>query len=455
MAKWQPEAKALVAERFRLVRELGRGGMGAVWMAHHEGLDIECALKFIVGEGDSAELRSRFRQEARAAAKLKSRHVVQMLDHGVWKDTPYIAMELLRGESLACLLERRGKLDADETLAIARDVGKALTAAAELGIVHRDLKPENVFLVGDGAEECAKVLDFGIAKTTHFDKTDHRTQTGALLGTPYYMSPEQLDGTMLVDHRSDLWSLGVMVYECLVGALPFQEETLSRLTLAIMQKPVPIPSETAPWLGQSFDRWWLRAASRDTAKRFQSAGELTSALARALDDAPLSSGDEPTQKQDMREVLAAAGVQVSRPDVTLASAQAPRFAVSSGTLRAATGSTVLEPGTLGGQATPSFRERRRRLLYGVTALAIVGLVALVWATSGPPTRAEEEAMPASASLEEPAASASIEIAPTATAVHEAPVQSAAAAPSAPIKDATSARPLLRPAPPSPRRPQFK
>src|SRR5262245_49854250 len=143
MAKWQPEANTLVAERFRLVRELGRGGMGAVWMAHHEGLDIECALKFIVGEGDSAELRSRFRQEARAAAKLKSRHVVQMLDHGVWKDTPYIAMELLRGESLAGLLERRRKLEADETFAIARDIGKALTAAAELGIVHRDLKPEN------------------------------------------------------------------------------------------------------------------------------------------------------------------------------------------------------------------------------------------------------------------------------------------------------------------------
>jgi len=457
MGSWKPEANKLVAERFRLVRELGRGGMGAVWLAHHEGLDIECALKFIVSEGDSAELRSRFRQEARAAAKLKSRHVVQMLDHGVWKDTPYIAMELLRGEALSERLGRRRKLETDETLVIAHDVGKALGAAAELGIVHRDLKPENVFLVNDGNEEYAKVLDFGIAKTTRFDKTDHRTQTGALLGTPHYMSPEQLDGTMLVDPRSDLWSLAVMIYECLVGALPFQEESLSRLMIAILQKPVPVPSEVAPWLGPSFDRWWRRAASRDVAARFQSAAELVRALGLALDEAPVSSSDETTEKKDVRDAL------VYLRDGTLVSAQAPARAAAvepaiedaptklakdppitpGGTLRAASG-------TLGGQAAPSFRERRRRVLYGIAALAVVGVVAFIWARWGPHTRVDDGPLPATAPLEEPAAP--IESVATASPpVQSAPEPSASSKP----PDVMSARPLPRPAPSAPRRPQWK
>src|SRR5687767_13054810 len=136
---WTPSAGELVGERYRLTRELGRGGMGAVWIARHEGLDVDCAVKFILH--DDAEQRSRFRQEARAAARLRCRNVVQMLDHGEWKGIPYLAMELMQGETLADRLRERQRLDPEETLTIIREVARALAAAAELRIVHRDLKP--------------------------------------------------------------------------------------------------------------------------------------------------------------------------------------------------------------------------------------------------------------------------------------------------------------------------
>jgi eukaryotic-like serine/threonine-protein kinase len=487
MAKWQPEPDALVAERFKLVRELGRGGMGAVWVAHHEGLDIECALKFIVGEGEDEERRSRFRQEARAAAKLKCRNVVQMLDHGLWKDTPYIAMELLRGEALSDRLDRRQRLDPDETLAIAKDVARALAAAAELGIVHRDLKPDNVFLARDGTEELAKVLDFGIAKTTRLANSDHRTRTGALLGTPHYMSPEQLDGTVPVDHRADLWSLAVIVYECLVGALPFDEESLPRLMMAIMQGPIPTPSKVAPWLGPSFDRWWTRGASRDVNGRFRTAADLMAGLAQALADGPLSSSDDPTERKDVRELLAAAGaVAASRAaDGTLHSAEAPARAAAldreiadapteldeqvaaqsavtpGGTLLAATGRTRLGAGTLGGQATPSFRERRRRVIYGFVVLGVVAMVAAVWAASV--LRVAEGPAPVVAgSLDERTTAEASAHAPPLDTASAAPTGMVSATPdpssSAEVKpaDAKSAHPAPVPRPtPPPRRPRWK
>ncbi|WP_437747292.1 protein kinase [Sorangium sp. So ce1504] len=276
-----PAAGNTVADRFRLVRPLRQGGMGSVWLAQHLGLDIPCAIKFMNAQGVSKEVRLRFEREAKVAAQIRSPHVVQILDHGVWQGTPYIAMEYLEGEDLDTRIQRVGRLDPHDTMAITAQVARALTKAHASGLVHRDLKPANIFLVRDDDREIAKVLDFGIAKDSTPQVTS-TTKTGSLLGTPAYMSPEQAQGTKSIDHRSDLWSLAVVVFECLTGKLPFNSEAFGDLLLKIMVKPLPVPSQFAP-VPPGFDAWWARAASREPDARFQSAKEFCDALAIALD----------------------------------------------------------------------------------------------------------------------------------------------------------------------------
>ncbi len=271
----------VVADKFRLVRLLGQGGMGEVWVAQHTSLDIPCAVKFIHAESaQKLDVRARFEREAKAAAQLRTNTVVQILDYGIFEDTPYIAMEYLEGEPLSARIKRRGRLDAHETFRVIRDVGRALTKAHAAGIVHRDLKPENIFLVVDDDREIAKVLDFGVAKSA--DQLDSNTQTGALLGTPYFMSPEQAQGTKAVDHRADLWSIAVVAFRCLTGELPFKSTALGDLLIKIVTAPAPVPSHIAPGLPEGFDAWWLRASQRDPAHRFQSAKEMVQGLSMAL-----------------------------------------------------------------------------------------------------------------------------------------------------------------------------
>ena len=272
---------AVIADRFRLVRLLGKGGMGEVWAAQHASLDIPCAVKFIHAESaEKPEVRMRFEREAKAAAQLRSPNVVQILDYGVFESTPYIAMEYLDGEPLNARLQRRTRLDAHETYRIVSGVGKALIKAHAAGIVHRDLKPENIFLVRDDEGETPKVLDFGVAKST--TTLDSNTRTGALLGTPYFMSPEQAQGTKAVDSRADLWSLAVVTYRCITGELPFKSQALGDLLIKIVTHPIPIPSHVASGVPEGFDGWWLKAAERDPDRRFQTAREMISALGMAL-----------------------------------------------------------------------------------------------------------------------------------------------------------------------------
>jgi serine/threonine-protein kinase len=278
-------AGTVIADRFRLVRPLGQGGMGEVWLADHISLDIPCAIKFIFAEtAKDEELRARFDREAKIAAQIRSPHVVQILDNGVFHGAPYIAMELLEGEDLAQRLERLGRLDPQATAAIVAQVARALTKAHAAGLVHRDLKPANIFLVRDDDREIAKVLDFGIAKSSTLNLGPgglSATKTGSLLGTPVYMSPEQAQGTKTVDHRTDLWALGVVTFECLTGRLPFDSAALGDLFMKIMVEPLPVPSRIAP-LPASFDAWWARAAARYPDQRFQSAKELVDGLNQAF-----------------------------------------------------------------------------------------------------------------------------------------------------------------------------
>jgi serine/threonine-protein kinase len=280
---------AVVAGRFKLERLLGRGGMGSVWQAVHLGLDIPCAVKFIEGEFAAlAEAHIRFEREAKAAAQLRSPHVVQILDHGVWEGRPYIAMELLDGEDLGKRLMRVGRLHPAELNTVLSQVCRALGKAHASGIVHRDLKPDNIFLVRDDDREIAKVLDFGIAKSKSSDLlTGSNTRTGAMLGTPYYMSPEQAQGTKAVDSRSDLWSLAVIAYQCITGKLPFESEALGDLLIKIIVSPIPVPSSVAQ-VPPGFDAWFARAASRDPNQRFQSPKEFSDALALAVGSSALT-----------------------------------------------------------------------------------------------------------------------------------------------------------------------
>ncbi len=310
---------AVVAGRFRLNRMLGRGGMGSVWHATHLGLDIPCAVKFIEGEfATIPEAAVRFEREAKAAAQLRSPHVVQILDHGVSEGRPYIAMELLDGEDLGKRLQARGKLAPPEINVIIAQVCRALTKAHSLGIVHRDLKPDNIFLVRDDDREIAKVLDFGIAKSGNSMETGSNTRTGAMLGTPYYMSPEQAQGIKSVDYRSDLWSLAVIAFQCVTGRLPFESEALGDLLVKIIVAPIPVPSQFGH-VPAAFDAWWARAASRDPNQRFQSAKEFADSLALSI------GGSSVTDVIDMRAVLAGArqGAQQTGPGV--APGSDPRF----------------------------------------------------------------------------------------------------------------------------------
>ncbi len=276
----------LVAGKYQVTRLLGRGGMGSVWEGVHTSLSTRVAIKFIDATyADSVEARSRFENEARAAAALTSKHVVQVYDHGVMPDgRPFIVMEFLKGEPLDTRLDRIGGMPPMDVARLMGQVCRALAKAHSLGIVHRDLKPENIFLVWDDDDgaDVAKVVDFGIAKFT--DKAmgaSSSTRTGSVLGTPYYMSPEQARGLRTVDHRSDLWSLAVITYRCLVGALPFDGDALGDLLVKICTAPIPVPTTQSPNAPPGFDAWFFKAMQREPADRFQTALEFSDNLAVA------------------------------------------------------------------------------------------------------------------------------------------------------------------------------
>ncbi|MBK9266681.1 MAG: protein kinase [Polyangiaceae bacterium] len=271
---------AIIGGKFKLERPLAQGGMGSVWVARHQLLDTDVAVKFMeksIAENESA--RHRFEREAKAAVLIKSPHVVQVLDYGIEDGSPYIAMELLDGEDLDHRLERGGPLNLEQSYRIIEQLGKALRRAHDLGIVHRDLKPGNIFLSRHGDEEMVKVLDFGIAKDVTVTGSASATSTGALLGSPSYMSPEQIRETKLVDHRSDLWSVGVILYEMLTGRLPFDEsENIGKLLVSICTDPVLPPSVIVPSLSIEVDRFFEKALARDMKSRFQSMAELVDTL---------------------------------------------------------------------------------------------------------------------------------------------------------------------------------
>ncbi|RLB49803.1 MAG: hypothetical protein DRI90_24245 [Deltaproteobacteria bacterium] len=288
----------ILAGKYRLIELLGTGGMGAVWRAHHLTLDAEVAVKVLHPElARQEQILERFLREAKAAAQLRSPHVVQILDHGLDDGVAFIGMELLEGESLAQRLERTGRLSAELTRLVMIHVGRAVTRAHQAGIVHRDLKPDNVFLVDNDGEIVAKVLDFGIAKRTMDELAEDataplETATGTLMGTPYYMGPEQLVSSGEIDHRADLWAMGVMTYECLCGTRPYGGATIGDVVLSVCSRPPPVPSERGA-VPRGFDEWFAKATQRDPAARHESARAMTDALSEVLEGGESKVGGEP------------------------------------------------------------------------------------------------------------------------------------------------------------------
>jgi eukaryotic-like serine/threonine-protein kinase len=272
--------------KYRLEKEIGRGAMGTVWSAVHLTLGQRVAIKLIAAEHAQApEARARFSTEAKAAARLRSRYVVQVYDDGeTAAGTPYIVLEYMYGETLEQRLMREHNVPLNDAVRITRHVARALSRAHAQGIVHRDLKPANVFLARSEDDELgwvAKVLDFGIAKFVE-QGVASTTKTGTLLGTPLFMSPEQVRGLSSVDARSDLYSLGIVFYNMITGAYAFTGESFADVLVHICTKQLPDIRELAPWIPSSVGDWFQRASAREANHRFQSADELIESLDLAL-----------------------------------------------------------------------------------------------------------------------------------------------------------------------------
>ena len=287
-----PEVGKTIAGRYRLARRVGEGGMGSVWAAHDDKLRRDVAIKLVTERiADSERALARFEREAMSIARLRSPYITQVYDYGVEEGSPYIIMELLDGEDLKEVLARDKQLSMDQTARVVVQVAKALHAAHESGIVHRDLKPANVFIASEHGEQVCKVFDFGVAKALN-DLADDgdTTAEGVLLGTPRYMSPEQAHGAKRVDHRTDLWSLGVIAYLCLAGRLPFVAAGTGHVLVKICTEEPPPPSQFNDALPLEVDAFMARALAKEPEDRFQTAREMGTAFAELADQSLSSFG---------------------------------------------------------------------------------------------------------------------------------------------------------------------
>ncbi len=350
-------------ERYRLLNKIGEGGMGAVYLAHHVVIGRKVAVKLLRVEfASSKQIVKRFYREAHAAASIKHRNIIDIFDLGIspWGE-PYLVMEYLEGESLGTLLDRHGPIDLAASCAVLESTLQALSAAHDAGVIHRDLKPENIFLVHDDREDpIVKLIDFGISKFAYEGDQTRLTQTGSLLGTPDFMSPEQARGKGEIDHRADIWGIGVILYECLTLARPFVGESYNDLILNILSNEPTPPSEVDPECPPEVDDIVMRALEKDPDNRYQTAAEMLDALKE------LSCFEERKQSliryaDDMSELCFASG-DLGADSVTLPLNVAEKVL-----------DELVREKTPGGWSWTGRREGRRSRLF----LAIVGVVVLI------------------------------------------------------------------------------
>ncbi len=397
----------ILAGKFRVERVLGQGNMGVVLLATHLQLDQLVALKFLLPSALSqAELEARFAQEARAAAKIKSEHVVRVIDVSALDDgAPYIVMEYLEGTDLAKLLVRRGPLPVTQAVTHVLQACEALAEAHAAGIVHRDLKLSNLFVstYPDGAP-CIKILDFGISKYSipGSDPDLSMTDTAAVMGSPLYMSPEQMRSTRSVDARSDIWALGVILYELVAGRVPFDAQTMPSLcTMVLQDEPPPLGLRVRD-LPRGFEAVVLRCLAKDRNQRFPNVHELARALVEFA----------PQDGQRSLDRIA----RLARSDLAPSGAR---------TLDLGYGG---EPPPLASTAHPS----RKGWAAGVVVALLIALGVGVWRWAAPSatlSHAVPAAAPAAPAAAAPAAAAVAAPTPApAAAAASAPSPAAAAAP---------------------------
>jgi serine/threonine protein kinase len=365
---------------YRVVRKLGQGGMGAVYLGEHTLIGRRAAIKVLQHERSSQrENVERFFTEARATSAVEDPGIVQIYDFGVTTSgTAYLVMEYLDGEALSARLRRLTLLTPHHALRIARQVAGSLASAHALGIVHRDLKPENLFLVRDGeasAGERCKILDFGIAKLGDEGRERFQTRTGSVMGTPAYMSPEQCNDTGKIDHRTDIYSLGCVLFHLLTGRPPFDVDGVGATIAAHLKETAPPPSSLATHVPPSVDPLVARCLAKRPEDRFSSMLELQQACDAVLAQLP----PEPTVMA--RPVVST----ITRPDAT----------------------TTL--GTSVGQTTASGRPIRRGMWVAASAVAVAAGILLAVMTTEREAPAREGT---SSSAIVPASSAAPESSPT-------------------------------------------
>jgi serine/threonine-protein kinase len=353
--------------KYQILRQLGQGGMGAVYEARHLGTGRRVAVKVIIGRNvrDRPEMLARFQREARAAGAIESQHVAQVFDTGSDTTTgdPYLVMEFLSGRDLESAIQALGPLPPDVVLRVAAQATIGLAKAHEAGVVHRDIKSANVFLARQDVDAIVvKLLDFGIAKVTDDQFSSSAgvslTQSGALLGSPLYMSPEQAKGSKTIDHRTDIWSLGIVLYEALTGATPFAHcETLGPLILAIYSdEPKPI-RDSAPWVPPEIASLVHKALSRDPTARFSTAKEMFEAVRSLLTSGYSLHESMMVRLPEAQRSSLGSTARISSPPARVSTAPAPAPA-------------ALSYATAAGVETVPRPSTRRRPLVPIAAVGI-------------------------------------------------------------------------------------
>ncbi|HYN99496.1 MAG TPA: protein kinase, partial [Actinomycetota bacterium] len=276
-----PEQPVLIHDRFQIDSLIARGGMAIVYKGTDLTLGRTVAIKILSEDlAQDPSFVARFRLEAQAAASLTHPNIVAVYDTGSDGETHYIVMEYLEGRTLHQILNEDGTIPPEEVAAIGADVAQALAEAHEKGIVHRDVKPGNIMISRNGS---AKVMDFGIAKAA---TAGNLTQVGSILGTVAYLSPEQARGEP-VDGRSDIYSLGSLLYQMLTGSLPIKGETYVEMVHKLNSEDPPRPSEENPAVPRKMDAVIMRALAKDPADRYQTGTELAADLLASLRDEPV------------------------------------------------------------------------------------------------------------------------------------------------------------------------
>ena len=377
--------------RYRVLRVLGTGGMGAVYEAEHTGTGGRVAVKVIHAEMSAkAEVVARFHREARAASAIQTPHIVRVLDTGT-DPASYMVMELLDGEDVRSLLQRVSKLPPDLALRLVGQACIGLGKAHEAGVIHRDVKPANLFLSREGGDEITvKVVDFGIAKMADAELPGRAslTRTGSMLGSPLYMSPEQAMGHKTIDLRTDVWSLGVVLYEALAGRTPHLEgETVMAVIMAILSKPAPLIEDVAPWVPPDIARIVDRMIAHAPDARFPSMAAVLEAILasvpaglsiRATDLVGLSGAEQAHRAPrrvlgDEATVAVFERTQLSDPPPPLPATEAPAAGIPARTGDPAplTPVTWTEGGPTPSQGTPLSPRRRAPTLVAMALLPLV------------------------------------------------------------------------------------